>query len=129
MQRGGDPSRIRPRSTSIDPRRLAPFTKLKKLRLRYMRDAHFIWFPRRETPIFYDRLMHECFRSGLKSPHIIQEAVNEATILSLVSCRMRVAFVSSATRWRCPESVVLPPRERRRPLRRVLPHKYNRLYR
>ena len=86
-----------------------PLTKLKKLRLRDLRDAAFVWFPRRESPAYYDRLMHECFRAGLKSPHIVQEAVNEATILSLVSCRLGVAFVSSATRWRCPESVVVLP--------------------
>src|SRR5437899_6914410 len=54
---------------------------------------------------FVDRLMHVCFRGGLKSPHIVQEGVNEATILSLVSCGLGVAFVSSATRWRCPESL------------------------
>jgi DNA-binding transcriptional LysR family regulator len=83
--------------------------KLKNLRLRDLNDAAFIWFPRRESPAYYDRLMHECFRGGLKSPHIVQDAVNEATILSLVSCRMGVAFVSSATRWRCPESVVVLP--------------------
>ena len=53
--------------------------------------------------------MHESFRGGLKSPHIVQEGVNEATILSLVSCGLGVAFVSSATRWRCPESVALLP--------------------
>ena len=86
-----------------------PLTKLKKLRLRDLSDAAFVWFPRRESPAYYDRLMHECFRAGLKSPHIVQEAVNEATILSLVSCRMGVAFVSGATRWRCPESVALLP--------------------
>src|SRR6266403_1283544 len=86
-----------------------PLTKLKKLRLGDLSDAAFIWFPRRESPAYYDRLMHECFRGGLKSPHIVQEAVNEATILSLVSCRMGVAFVSSSTRWRCPESVALLP--------------------
>jgi len=86
-----------------------PLTKLKKLRLRDLRDAAFIWFPRRESPTYFDRLMQECFRGGLKSPHIVQEAVNEATILSLVSCRMGVAFVSGATRWRCPESVALLP--------------------
>ena len=63
-------------------------------------DAAFVWFPRRESPAYYDRLMHECFRGGLRTPHIVQEAVNEATILSLVSCRLGVAFVSSATRWR-----------------------------
>ena len=57
--------------------------------------------------MFYDRLMHACFRGGLKSPRIVQEGVNEATILSLVSCGLGVAFVSSATRWRCPAGVVL----------------------
>ena len=86
-----------------------PLTKVKMLRLRELKDAAFIWFPRRESPAFYDRLMHECFRNGLKSPQIIQEALNEATILSLVACRIGVAFVTSATRWRCPESVVLVP--------------------
>src|SRR6185436_3526003 len=86
-----------------------PLTKLKRLRLRDLKDAAFIWFPRRESPAYYDRLMQECFRGGLKTPHIVQEAVNEATLLSLVSCRLGVAFVSSATRWRCPESVVVLP--------------------
>ena len=86
-----------------------PLTKIKRLRLRDLNDAAFVWFPRRESPAYYDRLMHECFRGGLKSPHIVQEGVNEATILSLVSCGLGVAFVSSATRWRCPESVALLP--------------------
>jgi len=86
-----------------------PLTKLKKLRLRDLNEAPFIWFPRRESPAYYDRLMHECFRGGLKTPQIVQEAMNEATILSLVSCRLGVAFVSSATRWRCPQGVVLLP--------------------
>jgi DNA-binding transcriptional LysR family regulator len=84
-----------------------PLAKSKSLRLRDLRSVSFIWFPRRESPLFYDGLMHACFRGGLKSPHIVQEGVNEATILSLVSCGLGVAFVSSATRWRCPESVVL----------------------
>lgn len=83
--------------------------KSKELRLRALNQARFIWFPRRESPLFYDHLMHACFRGGLKSPHIVQEGVNEATILSLVSCGLGVAFVSHATRWRCPQSVVLRP--------------------
>jgi DNA-binding transcriptional LysR family regulator len=84
-----------------------PLAKSKSLRLRGLSSASFIWFPRRESPFFYDQLMHACFRGGMKSPQIVQEGVNEATILSLVSCGLGVAFVSSATRWRCPESVVL----------------------
>src|SRR5213593_738639 len=86
-----------------------PLARSKSLRLRDLSSAAFIWFPRRESPLFYDRLMHACFRGGLKSPHIVQEGVNEATILSLVSCGLGVGFVSSATRWRCPAGVVLLP--------------------
>lgn len=84
-----------------------PVAKLKRLRLRDLADASFVWFPRRESPVFYDRLMHECFRGGLKSPRIVQEAVNQATILSLVSHGMGVGFVNGTVRWRCPESVVI----------------------
>ena len=52
--------------------------------------------------------MQACSRGGL-TPRIAQEAVDQATILSLVACRLGVAFVSDATRWRCPEDVVLRP--------------------
>jgi DNA-binding transcriptional LysR family regulator len=81
--------------------------KAKKLRLRDLVDAAFVWFPRRESPAFYDRLVHECFRGGLKSPRIVQEGLNEATILSLVSHGMGVGWVNGTARWRCPESVVI----------------------
>ena len=51
--------------------------------------------------------MHECFRGGLKSPRIVQEGLNEATILSLVSHGMGVGWVNGTARWRCPESVAI----------------------
>ena len=86
-----------------------PLTKLKKLLLRDMADTSFVWFPRRQSPAYYDRLMHACFRGGLKTPHIVQEALDQATMLSLVTCRLGVAFVSDSIRWRCPEGVVLLP--------------------
>ena len=81
--------------------------KVKKLRLRDLVGASFVWFPRRESPAFYDRLMHECYRGGLKSPRIVQEGLNEATILSLVSHGMGVGWVNGSAGWRCPESVVI----------------------
>ena len=84
-----------------------PLTKLKALRLRDLADATFVWFPRRESPVLYDRLMHECFRGGLKSPRIVQEGLNEATILSLVANGLGVGWVLGAARWRCPKSVVI----------------------
>jgi DNA-binding transcriptional LysR family regulator len=82
-------------------------TKLKELRLRDLTDAPFVWFPRRESPALYDRLMRECFRAGLKSPCIVQEGLDEATILSLVATGMGVGWVLGTARWRCPKSVVI----------------------
>jgi DNA-binding transcriptional LysR family regulator len=84
-----------------------PVSKIKKLRLRDLVGVPFVWFPRREAPAFYDRMMHECYRGGLKSPQIVQEAANEATILSLVSHGMGVGWVNGTARWRCPKQVVI----------------------
>jgi DNA-binding transcriptional LysR family regulator len=86
-----------------------PLAKLKKLSLRDLMDASFIWFPRRASPALYDRLMHECYRGGLKSPRIVQEGLNEATILSLVSTGLGVGWVLGSARWRCPETVAILP--------------------
>ena len=90
------------------PKRHA-LTKLKKLRLRDLTDVPFVWFPRWASPTFYDRLMRECYRGGLKSPRIVQEGLNEATILSLVSTGLGVGWVIGTARWRSPESVVILP--------------------
>jgi DNA-binding transcriptional LysR family regulator len=84
-----------------------PLSKVKNLRLRDMRDARFIWFLRRESAEFYDRLMYECLRGGLKSPRIVQEASNEATILTLVAQGIGVGFVVETARWRCPDGVAI----------------------
>jgi DNA-binding transcriptional LysR family regulator len=82
-------------------------TKRRKLRLRDLIDAPFILFPRRVSPVFFDRLMAECARGGLKTPRVVQETADEAIILSLVACGIGVGFVSSASRWRCPPNVAL----------------------
>jgi DNA-binding transcriptional LysR family regulator len=87
--------------------RLHPVSRLKKLRLRDLVEADFVWFPRRQHPANYDRLLQACSRGGLTNPRIVQEAVDQATMLSLVSCGLGVAFVADATRWRCPKEVVL----------------------
>jgi len=84
-----------------------PLTKLKRLRLRDLTDAPFVWFPRWASPAFYDRMMHECYRGGLKSHRIVQEGLSEATILSLVSTGLGVGWVLGTARWRWPETVVI----------------------
>jgi DNA-binding transcriptional LysR family regulator len=82
-------------------------TRLKRVRLRDLLDAPFIWIHRWVNPVYYDRIMHVCLRGGLKAPRIVQHVVDHATTLSLVSCRLGVAFVSETTRWQCPRGVTL----------------------
>ena len=53
--------------------------------------------------------MDICLRGGLKAPRIVQHVVDHATMLSLVSCRLGVGFVSETTRWQCPRGVTLLP--------------------
>jgi DNA-binding transcriptional LysR family regulator len=84
-------------------------TKKRNIRLRDLVDTPFVWFPRWAIPNAYDRLMAACARGGLKAPRIVQETAVETMILSLVQCGVGVAFVSSASRWRCPANVTLLP--------------------
>jgi DNA-binding transcriptional LysR family regulator len=86
-----------------------PLTRQTKLRLRDMNDVPFVCFPRRANPAAYDRLMEACSRGGLKTPRVVQEADDHATILSLVSCGLGVALVSESARWQCPRGVALLP--------------------
>jgi DNA-binding transcriptional LysR family regulator len=84
-----------------------PLTKLRQLRLRDLINAPFVWFPRRENPMLYDRMMQECGRGGLKSPRIVQEGVDEATILSLVATGLGMGWVLGTARWRRPNGVAI----------------------
>jgi DNA-binding transcriptional LysR family regulator len=86
-----------------------PLRKLKQIRLRDLASVPFVWFPRRAGPALYDRMMDECYRGGLKAPRIIQEGVNEGTILSLVSSGLGVGWVLGSARYRCPKTVVILP--------------------
>ena len=83
--------------------------RLKRLRLRDLRHVPFVWFYRSANPLFYERIIQACIRGGLSTPRIVQHAVDHATALSLVSCRLGVAFVSETTRWQCPRGVKLLP--------------------
>ena len=84
-------------------------TRQRRLRLRDLKDVPFVCFPRRTNPFAYDQLMEACYRGGLKSLRIVQEADDHATILSLVACRLGVAMVSDSARWQCPRGVTLLP--------------------
>ena len=84
-------------------------TRGKRLRLRDLRDAPFIWFHRWANPVYYDRIMLACLEGGFHAPRVVQHVVDHATTLSLVACRLGVAFVSETTRWQCPRGVTLLP--------------------
>src|ERR1700719_1170293 len=86
-----------------------PLAKMKKLRLRDLVDTAFVWFPRWAAPAFYDQMMEACYRGGLKSPRIVQEGLNEATIIRLVSTRVGVGWLLGTARWRSPATVAILP--------------------
>ncbi len=76
-----------------------PLTKQKTVRLRDLRNAPFVWFPRWVNPAFYDRMMQECARGGLSAPRIVQEAADRDTNLGLVQCRIGLSWQPETVRW------------------------------
>ena len=86
-----------------------PLTKRKRVFLRDLRNMPFVWFPRWANSVFYDQMMQACVRGGLKAPRIVQEATDRDTIMSLVQCRVGLAWVNETVRWRIPRGVVLVP--------------------
>jgi DNA-binding transcriptional LysR family regulator len=84
-------------------------TRFKRLRLRDLRDTPFVWFQQSANPLFYERIMQACIRGGLIAPRIVQYAIDHSTALSLVACRIGIAFVSETARWQCPRGVRLMP--------------------
>jgi DNA-binding transcriptional LysR family regulator len=86
-----------------------PLTRLKRLRLRDLGDTPIIWIHRWANPVLHDRFMQVCIRGGLTAPRIVQRALDSATMMSLVACRLGVTFAGEATRWHLPPSVTLLP--------------------
>ena len=86
-----------------------PLTRLKRIRLRDLRNLPFVGFPRWANPVFYDQLMRECSRGGLTAPRVVQEAPDRDTLLGLIQCRIGLCWVGESVRWHCPRGVVLVP--------------------
>ncbi|MEM1265145.1 MAG: LysR family transcriptional regulator [Pseudomonadota bacterium] len=61
-------------------------------------------FPRSVAPAYFDRLFGALAEIGLR-PEVVQEAVDETTMLSLVSAGVGCAFVNSANMQRPPRHV------------------------
>jgi DNA-binding transcriptional LysR family regulator len=86
-----------------------PLTRLKRIRLRDLRNIPFVGFQRWANPAFYDELMQECARGGLSAPRIVQEATDRDTQLGLVQCRVGIAWQTESMRWQCPRGIALLP--------------------
>jgi len=86
-----------------------PLTRLKRIRLRDLRNMPFVGFQRWANPAFYDELMQECARGGLSAPRIVQEATDRDTQLGLVQCRIGIAWQTESMRWQCPRGIALFP--------------------
>ena len=86
-----------------------PLARLKRLRLRDLSDTPIIWLHRWVNPVLHDRFVQACIRGGLTAPRIVQRAIDSATMLSLVACRLGVTFTGETTRWHRPPGVTLVP--------------------
>lgn len=74
------------------------------LLLKHLSDEPFIAIKRSSAPLYVDAVTAATWKRGL-SPRIVQEAVDETTMLSLVSAGIGIGFVNSANAARKPDGV------------------------
>jgi len=87
------------------PRR-SRWAKHPPARLAELGDEPFIWIPRHVAPTYYDRVIGNCLKAGLK-PDVVQEAMDGSALLSLVAVGMGLSFVPASAGPRCPDDVAL----------------------
>jgi len=78
------------------------------VRLEDLKTEAFVGLSRSIAPAYVDRIVSTTYASGL-SPNIVQEAIDERTLLSLVSAGIGVGFCNSANEGRKPKLVDLVP--------------------
>ena len=103
-------SSIHLRSDSIllaVPRRYG-WRRRKDIRLANLSDEPFVWLQRAKAPRYFDVLLRTINDGGL-SPRVVQEAIDESTLLSLIAAGMGLGFVNSANIGRQPQSVDFVP--------------------
>jgi DNA-binding transcriptional LysR family regulator len=83
-----------------------PLVKLKRVRLRDLRDEPFVWFPRTANTVVYDRILSACYTAGA-TLRIVQEVNSDTTALSLVAGGIGLSFVIQSAERTKPNGVVL----------------------
>lgn len=86
----------------------SPLSNRERLRLADLSGEPLILFQRLGSPLFYDALLAELEKHQVV-PRIVQEAANEAAMLTLVTTGAGAAIVNSCHRWRLPQGVHLLP--------------------
>lgn len=66
-----------------------PLARKRKLKISDLRDEHFVFFPRYLRATYFDQVMHWCAAAGF-TPHVVQEAIEVPTLLSLVAAGVGV---------------------------------------
>jgi DNA-binding transcriptional LysR family regulator len=79
-----------------------PLARKRSLRVADLRDEPFLFFARRMGPLAFDRTIACCQRSGFH-PHIVQEAPQWPTLVSLVAAGLGVSLAPA-----CVANVVIP---------------------
>ncbi len=82
--------------------------KRGKLRLTDLKTEAFVGLSRSSAPAYVDRIVSTAYAGGL-SPTVVQEAIDERTLLSLVSAGIGIGFCNSANAGRKPPLVDLVP--------------------
>jgi DNA-binding transcriptional LysR family regulator len=88
----------------------SPLAKRKHVRLRDLAGHPFIWFPRPQSPPYYDLVLSQCHRAAL-TLNVVQDAINESTMLSLVAAGIGATFITESAKRRKPDEVALVPVE------------------
>ncbi len=86
----------------------SPLAKRKTLTIKDLNDYPIVWFPRANSPGYYDLIVSRFERSGC-SLNVIQEGNNESTMLSLVSADIGATFITASAIRRKPDDVLFIP--------------------
>lgn len=86
----------------LEPLRLAvpkthPLASMKQVSLAELRSENFVMFPRSSISFLHDHIHRLCHDAGF-TPHVVEEAMQFATILGLVSSNAGIAIVPESIR-------------------------------
>jgi DNA-binding transcriptional LysR family regulator len=96
-----------------------PLARKPRLRLEHLRNADFVIYARKQAPAFHDLILSICNHSGF-SPHVVQDASEMNTLVSLVAAGLGITVAPSSVQLLNPISgVVVRKLPRKLPLSEI----------